>query len=149
MKKILSPAYSLKLKNIILPLDRGLIFFLNGHIRNVVSTLPNVVKIDVENDNVVSTLSNVVQFNVEKHNVVSTLFYVVNFNVDIHNVVSTLIWRCATSRRHINLKATLNRRWNVCWELSWCTNKINQATFFKLDFSLLKQAEICIPTTAW
>ena len=26
-----------------------------------------------------------------------------------------LIWRCATSRRHINLKATLNRRWNVCW----------------------------------
>ena len=85
-----------------------LIFFSNGHIRNVVSTLPNVVKIDVENDNVVSTLSNVVQFNVEKHNVVSTLFYVVNFNVDIHNVVSTLIWRCATSRRHINLKTTLN-----------------------------------------
>ena len=69
MKKILSPAYSLKLKNIILFLNRGLIFFSNGHIRNVVSTLPNVVKIDVENDNVVSTLSNVVQFNVEKHNV--------------------------------------------------------------------------------
>ena len=61
-----------------------LIFFSNGHIRNVVSTLPNVVKIDVENDNVGSTLSNVVQFNVEKHNVV-------NFNVDIHNVVLTLI----------------------------------------------------------
>ena len=38
---------------------------LNGHIRNVVSTLPNVVKIDVENDNVVSTLSNVVEFNLE------------------------------------------------------------------------------------
>ena len=50
------------------------IFFSNGHIRNVVSTLPNIVKTDVENDNVVSTL-----------------FYVVNFNVDIHNVVSTLI----------------------------------------------------------
>ena len=91
------------------------IFFSNGHIRNVVSTLPNIVKIDVENGNDISTLSNVVQFNVEKHNVVSTLFYVVNFNVDIHNVVSTLIWRCATSRRHINLKTTLNRRWNVCW----------------------------------
>ena len=59
-------------------------FFLNGHIRNVVSTMPNVVKIDVENDNVVSTLSNVVQFNVEKHNVV-------NFNVYVHSVVSTLI----------------------------------------------------------
>ena len=73
MKKILSPAYSLKLKNIILFLNRGLIFFSNGHIRNVVSTLPNVVKIDVENDIAVSTLSNVVQFNVDVHNVVSTL----------------------------------------------------------------------------
>ena len=39
-----------------------------------------------------------------------------NLHVDIHNVVSTLIWRCATSRCHINLKTTLNRRWNVCWE---------------------------------
>ena len=88
---MLSPTYSLNFKNIILFLNRGLYFFSNGHIRNVVSTLPNAVKIDVENDNVVSTLSNVVQFNVEKHNVVSTLFYVVNFNVNIHNVVSTLI----------------------------------------------------------
>ena len=35
-------------------------FFPNGHFRNVVSTLPNVVKIDVE----------VVQFNVEIYNVV-------------------------------------------------------------------------------
>ena len=56
----------------------------NSHIRNVASTLPNVVKIDVENDNVVSTLPNVVQFKVEIDNVV-------NFNVDVHNVVSTLI----------------------------------------------------------
>ena len=91
MKKILSPAYSLKLKNIILFLNQGLIFFPNGHIRNVVSTLPNVVKIDVENGNVVSTLSNIVQFNVEIHNVVSTFLNVVNFNVEVHNVVSTLI----------------------------------------------------------
>ena len=51
MKKILSPAYSLKLKNIILFLNQGLIFLSNGHIRNVVSMLPNVMKIDVKNDN--------------------------------------------------------------------------------------------------
>ena len=103
LKKILSPAYSFKLKNNVLLLNRGLIFFSNGHIRNVVSTLPNVVKIDVKNDNVVSTLSNVVQFKVVIHNIVSTLLNVVNFNVDVHNIVSTLVWRCVTSRRHINL----------------------------------------------
>ena len=81
----------IKLKNIILFLNRGLFFFSNGQIRNVVSTLPNVVKINVENDNVVFTFSNAVQFNLERHNVVSKLFNVVNFNVDVHNVVSTLI----------------------------------------------------------
>ena len=93
-----SPAYSLKLKNIILLFNGGLIFFPNGYIYNVVLTLPNVVKIDVQNDNVVSTLSNVVELNVEIHNVVSTLLNVVsallnvvNFKVDIHNVVSRLI----------------------------------------------------------
>ena len=69
---ILSPAYYLKLKKNILFLNPGLIFFSNGHICNVVSTLPNVVKNDVENDNVVSMLSNV-QFNVGVHNVFSTV----------------------------------------------------------------------------
>ena len=53
-------------------------FFSNGHIYNVVSTLPNVVKIEVENDNVVSTLFNVLQINVETDNVESTLF-----NIDL------------------------------------------------------------------
>ena len=67
------------------------LIFLYCHIRNVVSTLPNVVKINVEKYYVVSTLSNVAQFNIEIHNVVSTLLNVVNFNVDVHNVVSTLI----------------------------------------------------------
>ena len=69
MKNTLNPAYSLKLKNTILFLNRGLTFLSKGHIRKVVSTLPNVVKIDVENDNVVSTLSNIFQFNVEIQNV--------------------------------------------------------------------------------
>ena len=36
--------------------------FSNGHIRNVVSTLPNVVQLNVEIRNVVSTLLNVVDF---------------------------------------------------------------------------------------
>ena len=120
MKKILSPACFLKLKNIILFLNRGLNFFSNGHICNVVSTLRNVVKIHVENDKVLSTLSNVVQSNVEKHNVVSTFLKAVNFNVDVHNVVSSLIWRCAMLRHNINLKATLNRRLNVCWTRIRC-----------------------------
>ena len=65
-------------------------FFPNRHIQNVVSTFPNVVKIDVENDNVVSTLPNVVQIEVETDNVEPTLFNVVNSNVDVHNVVSRL-----------------------------------------------------------
>ena len=109
-KRFLSPVYSLNLKNIILLLNRGwfVFFFWNGHIRNVVSTL-----------------SNVVQFNIEIHNFVSTLLNVVDFNVDVRILVSMLIWRCATSRRHINLKATLSRRWNVCWDSTICkfTNK--------------------------
>ena len=91
------------------------VVFRNGHFRNVVSTFTNLVKLEVENDNVASTLSNIVHINVEIHNVDSTLFEVVNSNVEIHNVVSTLIWRCPTSRRCINQKATLKQRWNVCW----------------------------------
>ena len=56
-------------------LTRSLFFhFFNGQIRNVVSTLPNIV-----------------QSNVEIGNVDSRLFNVVNSNVDVHNVVATLI----------------------------------------------------------
>ena len=77
MKEILSPAYSFKLKNNVLLLNRGFFFFFsNGHIRNVVLMLPNVVKVGFENKSIVSTLSNAVHFNVEIHNVVSTLLNV-------------------------------------------------------------------------
>ena len=91
MKKNVESNIFFKVQKYYFVFESRLIFFSNGHIRNIVLTLPNVVKIDVENDNVVSTLSNVVQFNVEIHNVVSTLLNVVDFNVDVRNVVSTLI----------------------------------------------------------
>ena len=71
--------------------ESSLNFFSKDHINNVVSMLPDVVKIDVENDNIVSTLPNAVQFNAKTHNVVSTLLNVVNYNFDVHNIVSTLI----------------------------------------------------------
>ena len=78
-------------------LDSKFIFsFSNGHIHNVVLTLPNVL-----------------QMNVEINHVDSTLFNVINSNVDVHNVASTLIWRCTMSWRHINLKTTSKQRWNV------------------------------------
>ena len=91
------------------------VLFRSDHFHNVVSTFTNVVKLDVEHDNVVSTLSNVVYVNVEIYNVDSTLLDAVHFSFEIHNVVSTLIWHCPTSRRRINQKTTLKRRWNVCW----------------------------------
>ena len=111
--------FHLKLKNIIwLFLKAYFHCFAKGPIHNVVSTLPNVVKPDVENNNVISTLSDVAHIDAEIHNVDSTLFNVVNFDVEVHNVVSTLIWGCSTSRRRIHRKTTLNRRWNVCWDMS-------------------------------
>ena len=82
---------------------------------NVVSALPNVVKIDGENGKFVSTLSDVVQINFETDNVCSTLFNAVNLKVDVHNVVSVCIWRCVTSRSRINLQTMLKQWWNVCW----------------------------------
>ena len=73
MKKNVECNIFLEVQNYYLVFESRLIFFSNGHIHNVVWTLPNVVKIDVENENVASTLPNVVQFNVDIHNVVSTL----------------------------------------------------------------------------
>ena len=82
VKKILSPAYSLKLKNIIFLLTGTLAFiylliylfiFSNGHIHNVVSKLSNVLQINVEIENVNSALLNVVGFNIDVYNVASLL----------------------------------------------------------------------------
>ena len=118
MKKILNPAYSLKLKNIILFLTRGLVFiFLKcscsySYCFNVAQRCENLRGKWQRCFDVVQRCSNQ-RWN---RHVDSTLFNVVNFNVDVHNVVSTLIWRCVTSRRHINLKTTLKRRRNVCWD---------------------------------
>ena len=53
---------------------------------NVVLTLSNVMKLDVENNSIVSTFPNVVSINAEIDNVDLTLFSVVNSNVDIQNV---------------------------------------------------------------
>ena len=55
-----------------------LTLFGNGHTHNLVSTLPNVVKIDVENGNVVSTFSQRFFINVKTNSVDLTLFDVVN-----------------------------------------------------------------------
>ena len=83
--------------------------FRNGHFfYNIVSTLTNVVKLDVEKDNLFSTLPNVAHNKVETYHVYLTLFDAVYSKVEIHNVVSTLIWGCATSRHHINK----TQRWN-------------------------------------
>ena len=100
----MSPAYSLLLKNTILFLNRDLISFPNGHICNVVSTLPNAVKIDLENSNVVSTWSN----------------------------------------RHINLKTTLNRRFQP---LTIITKRSILDVAAALDPSLIRALNM--PDYAW
>ena len=57
----------------------------NGHFPSVVSTLTDLVKLDVEKDNVVSTLPNFSRINVEIHNVDSMLSNVANSNIEMHN----------------------------------------------------------------
>ena len=88
------------------------------YIKKVVSTLINVVKLDIENKNIVSTLSYVVNTNNEIDNVNLTLFNVVNLNDNMQNFVSTLIWHSPASQRHITLATTLRQRWKVSWVLT-------------------------------
>ena len=79
--------FYLKIKKYFYVLSLFYNFFFNGHIHNVVSTLPNVVKIDTE----ISALSNVTQIKVEIDNIDWRLLNVLNSNVDVHNVAFTLI----------------------------------------------------------
>ena len=104
--KIFSPPHSLKLKNTTFFLIKAWIFFQMVIFPTLFWRYPTLWKPALKMTTLFWRCLKL--FN-------STLLKVVNFNVDIHNVVSTLIWRCATSRRHINLKTTMNRRWNVCW----------------------------------
>ena len=77
VKKILISEYSIWMIfiwNLMILLCSWLeVFFTNGHIHNLVSTLSNIAETNNENDNVISTLSNVVQINVEIDNVDLTL----------------------------------------------------------------------------
>ena len=104
MKKISRPAYSLKLKNIILLLNRGLIFFEMVIFATLFRRCPTLWKSKLKTTTLFRRCLKL--FN-------STLKYTTLFQR-----CRMLIWRCATSRRHINLKATLNRRWNV-WRYVW------------------------------
>ena len=118
MKKILRPAYSLKLKNIILFFNRSFFFFQMVLFATLFRRFPTLWKSTLKMTTLFRPCLTFFKSTLKKRHVVSTLFNVVNFNVDVHNVVSMLIWLCATSRRHINLKTMLNRRWNIYWERS-------------------------------
>ena len=103
---------------------RSFQLFENGHIHNIALML----KITA-----VSTLSDVVNINVEIDNVDLKLFNVVSFNVDIHNVVSTLIWHCLMSQRHV-IQTTLRPRWKVSWVLANVAKRLhNFVKFIKLE----------------
>ena len=111
--------FYLNLKHITLLLISDLSsFFLRMVIfTTLFTTLCNVVKIDNEKVNAVSTLSHVVQNQHWKHCSRQHCFDVVQC-FDVHNVDSTLIWRCSTSRNHINLRTTLKQSLDICWVLS-------------------------------
>ena len=64
---------------------------------------------------VISTFLFLCYWSHSKGNVVNQTIQLCFYQTFVHNVISTLIWNCATSQRHINLKTTLKRRWNVCW----------------------------------
>ena len=64
---------------------------------------------------VISTFLFLCYWSHSKGNAVNQTIQLCFYQRFVQNVISTLIWNCATSQRHINLKTTLKRRWNVCW----------------------------------
>ena len=114
MKKILSPACSLKLKNIILFLNHSVIVFFQMIIfATLFRRCPTLWKPRLK----MATLFRrcVTLFNAMLK--YTTLLNVLNYNDAVCNVVSTLLWRIATPWSNINLKTTLKRRWNVSCEI--------------------------------
>ena len=108
-------------------------FFWKWSYLSLLSTFPNVVKLDVKNYNVVSTLPNVIHNNVERDNLDSALLDVINSNFDIHNVVSTLIKRWLT---------TLKQRWNVYWygkQPSQLLSEVLQITVLRILQTYMKE----------
>ena len=134
VKKILNPAYSLKLKNIVLfwieafEMVKRSMFFQMVIFATLLRRYPTLWKSTLK----MATLFRrcLTLFNSVLKN--TTLFQQ-NFNVDVLNVVSTLIWLCATSRPHINLKTTLNRRWNVCWVYYPEKTKYDEFSYWNLQ----------------
>ena len=98
MKKNVEPNKFFEVQKYYFVFESMLIFFFsNGHIRSIVSKLPNVEKIDIQNDNVVSTLPNVVQFNVEKHNVAG-YFPTFELNPKIYSLNIRINFKCGKIR---------------------------------------------------
>ena len=107
----------LKRKNILLVSSFIFQHFVFGHIHNVVSTLANVVKVDVKNDNVDSTLFNFLNFNV------GLTFSDVSMPYQPSNIAETTIKHllgCLFSRSHYQY-VSWNRVFHQAKCLAWPT----------------------------
>ena len=109
-------------------------FFGNKHFHDVVSTLINILKLDVDKDNVFSTLPKVVCISVEIHNVDSTLYVLVNPNVEIHHVVSTMVWHW-----HISTK---RQRWNNFEMITGMLDLLVEQIKFNIDILMISETKL-------
>ena len=112
------------------------VFFLfgNKHFHDVVSTLINILKLDVDKDNVFSTLPKVVCISVEIHNFDSTLYVLVNPNVEIHHVVSTMVWHW-----HISTK---RQRWNNFEMITGMLDLLIEQIKFNIDILMISETKL-------